>query len=206
MARDRSSIVKQSRREGFALHPKAHKYLVKKTSLPGQQGRHRRRVNNQNNQYLIQLREKQKVRRLYGLLEKQFSNLFKKAIEKHSRAGEEALFLLEKRLDNAVYRSGLAISRRGARQLVSHKHLKLNGRRVNIASITLKTGDQIVVHTKSQKNNYFKHLQDLSPPIESPPWLEVDRQKLVFSVRDEPRREDIPEAINEQLLVEYYSR
>ena len=206
MARNLSPIVKQSRREGFALHPKAHKYLIKKTGIPGQHGGHGRR-SMQKKQYAIQLREKQKIRRLYGLLEKQFANLVKKSLKQKGQSGQNALSLLERRLDNAVYRSGLAFSRRAARQLVSHKHLLLNDRRVNIASISLKPGDILTVRPQSRKNAYFKHLDDHSPePAESPAWLKVDRTKLRLEIVDIPKREDIPEDINEQLLVEYYSR
>lgn len=206
MARDRSPIVKQSRRENFALHPKANKYLIKKSGIPGQHGGNGRRPGN-NNQYTIQLREKQKVRRLYGLMEKQFSNLLKKALKAGGRAGENALLSLESRLDNAVYRCGFASSRRSARQLVSHKHFILNGRRVNIPSISLKDGDVIEVRPASAKNAYFKHINDRSPaPPQLPSWLAIDRGKLQFKVTGAPIREDVLEEINEQLLTEYYSR
>ena len=205
MARDLTPIVKQSRRENFALHPKAHKYLIKKASMPVRYGR--RGGGGGNNQYKIQLREKQKVRRLYGLLEKQFSNLFKKAIRQAGQTGDNALIMLESRFDNAVYRAGFAISRRSARQLVSHKHFTLNGRRVNIASITLQEGDLIAVHQSSAKNSYFKNLNDRSPtPSQVPNWLDVDRKTISFKIASPPAREDVIEEINEQLLVEYYSR
>ena len=206
MARDRSPVVKQSRRENFALHPKAHKYLIKKTGIPGQHGAGGRRPGS-NNQYALQLREKQKVRRLYGLMEKQFSNLFKKAISSSGRSGASALIFLERRLDNAVYRAGFASSRRAARQLVSHKHFTLNGRRVNIASIRLAVGDEVVVRAQSGRNTYFKQLDDNAPaPSQMPSWLEVDRKKASFKVTGLPVREDILEEVNEQLLVEFYSR
>ena len=206
MARDRSPIVKQSRRENFALHPKAHKYLIKKTGAPGQHGAGSRRQSS-HNQYAIQLREKQKVRRLYGLMEKQFASLFKKAVGRRSRTGENTLIFLERRLDNAVYRAGFASSRRAARQLVGHKHFDLNGRRVNIPSIQLKAGDLVSVRRQSGKNAYFKHLEDNSPPpSQLPSWLEIDRKKLSFKVASQPARGDVLEEINEQLLVEYYSR
>lgn len=169
MARDLTPIVKQSRRENFALHPKAHKHLIKKSGTPQYSGGHRR--GGGNNQYTIQLREKQKIRRLYGLMEKQFANLFGKALKSGGRPGERALILLERRLDNAVYRAGFASSRRAARQLVSHKHFTLNGRRVNIASITLKNDDLITVRPQSSKNAYFKNLNDRSPaPSQLPSW------------------------------------
>ena len=206
MARDRSPIVKQSRRENFALHPKAHKYLIKKTGIPGQHGANGRRPSS-NNQYAVQLREKQKVRRLYGLMEKQFANLFKKAVSRSGRTGENALIFLERRLDNAVYRAGFAASRRAARQLVNHKHFDLNGRRVDIPSIQLKAGDIVSVRRQSGNNTYFKHLEDNSPPpSQSPSWLEIDRKKVAFKAVGQPLREDVLEEINEQLLVEYYSR
>lgn len=206
MARDRSPVVKQSRRENFALHPKAYKYLIKKVGIPGQHGGGGRRRGN-NNQYTVQLREKQKVRRLYGLMEKQFANLFKKAVSGSGQGGEQALIFLERRLDNAVYRVGFAPSRRSARQLVGHKHFTLNGRRVNIASIQLKPGDEVVVRDQSGRNIYFQHLDENAPaPSQLPTWLEINRKKVSFKVIGQPTREDTLEEINEQLLVEYYSR
>ena len=206
MARDRSPVVKQSRRENFALHPKAHKYLIKKTGVPGQHGAGGRRPGS-NNQYALQLREKQKVRRLYGLMEKQFANLFKRTLAASGGGGAAALVFLERRLDNAVYRAGFASSRRAARQLVGHKHFTLNGRRVNIASIRLAPGDEVAVRGRSGGNAYFKHLDDNAPaPSQLPSWLEIDRKKRAFKVVGLPVREDVLEEVNEQLLVEYYSR
>lgn len=124
MARDRSPIVKQSRREGYALHPKAHKIMVKKSGIPGQHGRDRQ---GKQSLYAQQLREKQKVRRLYGLLEKQFARLMADANRAQGQSGEVLLELLERRLDNVIYRAGFSTSRRGARQLVTHGHFMLNG-------------------------------------------------------------------------------
>jgi len=206
MARDRSPVVKQSRREGYALHPKAHKYLAKKTGMPGEQGNGMRR-RSAASQYAIQLREKQKVRRLYGLLEKQFNNLFKEAAKLSGQTGETALMLLEQRLDNAVYRAGFASSRRAARQLVGHGHFMLNGRRVDIPSIRLKIGDKIELRSKSHKSEYFKQLDDNSPkPASIPAWIKVNRSKFTIEVAGTPTREDAEADINEQLIVEYYSR
>ena len=206
MARDRSPIVKQSRRESYALHPKAHKYLLKRPGIPGQHGGSGRRPGSRS-QYAIQLREKQKVRRLYGLLEKQFRNLIKKAIRQPGPSGENALVLLESRLDNAIYRAGWATSRRAARQLVSHKHFRLNGQRVNIASITLRVGDKVTLNPAAKKRVYFKLLDDFSPaPNSIPGWLVVDRKKVEFEVADKPDPQQIFEEINHQLLIEYYSR
>lgn len=207
MARDRQSIVKMSRREGYALHPKAHKALVKRPTPPGQATGGRGRRPNKASQYSLQLREKQKVKRLYGLLEKQFSNLMKEASRRQGQSGEVLLQFLEQRADNAVYRAGLAPSRRAARQLVTHGHFMLNGRRVDIPSIRLKVGDELVVRDHSKQSEYFKKLDDVSPaPSAIPEWLKVDRKKLQVSVKGLPMRDDAEEDINEQLIVEYYSR
>ncbi len=205
MARDTQSIVKMSRREGYALHPKAHKALMKRSTPPGQQ-----KVNafrQKSSQYNIQLREKQKVKRLYGLLEKQFSKLMKEASKSQGQSGQVLLKLLEQRADNTVYRAGFATSRRASRQLVTHGHFELNGRRVDIPSIRLKEGDELVVRAKSQKSEYFKNLDDVSPAGgELPAWLKVDRKKFSIKVTALPTREDAEVDINEQLIVEYYSR
>jgi small subunit ribosomal protein S4 len=205
MARDTQSIVKMSRREGYALHPKAHKALVKRSSVPGEAGTRQNR--NKPSQYNLQLREKQKVKRLYGLLEKQFSNLMKEATRKEGQSGEILLQLLERRADNAVYRSGLAPSRRAARQLMSHGHFMLNGRRVDIPSIRLSAGDVLSLRDHSKTNEYFKKLDDISPePSALPGWLKVNRKKFEISITGLPTREEAEPDINEQLIVEYYSR
>lgn len=207
MARDRSSIVKMSRREGYALHPKAHKALVKRTSKPGQGPQSRGPRGGKTSQYALQLREKQKVKRLYGLLERQFSNLMKEAERRQGQAGQVLLQLLEQRADNAVYRAGLAPSRRAARQLVTHGHFLLNGNRVDIPSIRLKPGDVLTARPHALKTEYFKKLDDNSPaPAETPGWLKVDRKKAQVSITSLPSRDDAEPDINEQLIVEYYSR
>ncbi len=205
MARDTQSIVKMSRREGYALHPKAHKALVKRPTKPGQHGRNMRL--GKQSQYALQLREKQKVKRLYGLLEKQFSNLMKEASRGQGQAGATLLLLLERRLDNAVYRAGFAPSRRAARQLVTHGHFTMNGVRVDVPSIRVKDGDLLVARPHAQNTEYFKKLDDTSPaPATVPAWLKVDRKKFQFTVSALPVREDAEPDINEQLIVEYYSR
>jgi small subunit ribosomal protein S4 len=205
MARDTHSIVKMSRREGYALHPKAHKALVKRPTKPGQHGRNMRL--GKQSQYALQLREKQKVKRLYGLLERQFSNLMKEANRRQGQSGEVLLLLLERRLDNAVYRAGFAPSRRAARQLVTHGHFTLNGVRVDVPSIRVKEGDVIVARPHAQNTEYFKKLDDTSPvPSTIPAWLKVDRKKFTFTVSALPVRADAEPEINEQLIVEYYSR
>lgn len=206
MARDTQSIVKMSRREGYALHPKAHKALAKRTALPGENtnGRGRR---NKPSQYAIQLREKQKVKRLYGLLERQFRKLMEEANRRQGQSGELLLQYLERRLDNAVYRSGFAPSRRAARQLVTHGHFMLNGRRVDIPSIRLTNSDVITLREGSKSSAYFTSLDDTSPaPSAYPGWLKVDRKKITVTVTGIPARDDAEADINEQLIVEYYSR
>lgn len=205
MARDRSPIVKQSRREGYALHPKAHKIMVKKATPPGQHGRGRQ---NKPSLYSIQLREKQKVRRLYGLLEKQFSNLMNEANRTQGQSGQVLLQLLERRLDNVVYRAGLSVSRRGARQLVTHGHFLLNGRRVDIPSIRVKEGDVITVRPASVKGTYFGTIDQVTANTVQGPlsWLKSDIKKLTITVTGLPKREEAEAEINEQLIVEYYSR
>ncbi len=207
MARNIGPIVKMSRREGYALHPKAHKALVKRSTPPGEQhtGRGSR---NKASQYSLQLREKQKVKRLYGLLEKQFSNLMKEASRTKGQSGQVLLQFLEQRLDNAVYRSGFATSRRAARQLVTHGHFMLNGRRVDIPSIRTAVGDVIILRDRSKNNEYFKRIDDVSPasPDLIPAWIKVNRKKFEITITGLPSREEVEPDINEQLIVEYYSR
>ena len=208
MARDTQSIVKMSRREGYALHPKAHKALVKRSNMPGQalNARGGRRGNGPS-QYSLQLREKQKVKRLYGLLEKQFSNLMKEATRREGQSGANLLQLLEQRADNVIYRAGFAPSRRASRQLVTHGHFLLNGSRVDIPSIRMKAGDTLTVRPHSTGTEYFKKLDDTSPaPSDTPAWLKVNRKKVEVTIVTLPARDDAEVDINEQLIVEYYSR
>ena len=205
MARDKSPIVKQSRREGFALAPKAHKIMAKKSGIPGQHGDMRVRGGSL---YLTQLREKQKVRRLYGLLEKQFAKLMKEAQKAEGLTGEILLEFLERRADNVVFRAGFASTRRQARQLVSHGHFTLNGRRIDIPSIRLKAGDKLEVRTKSQKSEYFKNLDNIVAASGVTPlsWMKSDAKKMTIEITGKPKREEAEAGINEQLIVEYYSR
>ena len=205
MARDMQSITKMSRREGYALHPKALKLMVKRSTIPGQHGRSMQRSST--SQYALQLREKQKVKRLYGLLERQFSNLMSEASRQKGQSGVVLLQLLERRLDNAIYRAGWATSRRGARQLVTHGHFILNGRRVDIPSIRVSTGDIITVRDHSKNTEYFRRLDDIVGTGDTNvSWLKVDRSKLVVAITGLPTREEAEPEINEQLIVEYYSR
>jgi small subunit ribosomal protein S4 len=206
MARDTTSIVKQSRREGYALHPKAHKALIKRTGMPGADPNKRSR--NKASQFSTQLREKQKVKRLYGLLEKQFSNLMVEASRTKGQSGAVLLQLLERRLDNAVYRAGFASSRRAARQLVSHGHFMFNGRRVDVPSIRVSAGDEIVLRPKSVSNTYFTKIDEIVTPhgATSTSWLNINKKKFTVTVTGNPTREESEPDINEQLIVEYYSR
>ena len=205
MARDNSPIVKQSRREGFALAPKAHKVMAKKSGIPGEHGGMRVRGGSL---YLTQLREKQKVRRMYGLLEKQFAKLMKEAQKSEGLTGEKLLEFLERRVDNVVFRAGFALTRRQARQLVSHGHFTLNGRRIDIPSIRLNPGDVLEVRPKSTKSEYFKNLANIIGAANVTPlsWMKVDAKKMKIEVTGLPKREEAEAGINEQLIVEYYSR
>lgn len=205
MARDKSPIVKQSRREGFALAPKAHKIMAKKSGIPGQHGDMRVRGGSL---YLTQLREKQKVRRLYGLLEKQFAKLMKEAQRAEGLSGQNLLEFLERRADNVVFRAGFALTRRQARQLVSHGHFLLNGRRIDIPSIRLKAGDVLEVREKSAKSEYFKNLENTvaTSGVQPLSWLKADAKKMKIEITGNPKREEAEAGINEQLIVEYYSR
>ncbi len=209
MARDTSPIVKQSRREGYAMHPKAAKVMAKKTGIPGQHAHGRQ---GKPSLYLTQLREKQKVRRTYGLLEKQFAKLMSEADRSKNRGGllpgEYLLQLLELRIDNAVYRAGFATSRRSSRQLVGHGHFLLNGRRVDIPSIRLKVGDELEVRPKSKKSGYFSQIDEVIKNTYQGPlgWIKSDQDKLTISITGLPQREEAEPDIKEQLIVEYYSR
>lgn len=208
MARDRAPITKQSRREGYALHPKAHKIMMKRTNTPGEAGARGGMRRGKPSQYSLQLREKQKVKRLYGLLEKPFKNLLKEANKRDGLAGENLIILLENRLDNVVYRAGFASSRRAARQLVNHGHFELNGKRINIPSIQANTGDVLKVRTRSKGTDYFKNIEQYTSEIEQPPlsWMKSDIKKLEVKVTGLPKREEAEPDINEQLIVEYYTR
>ena len=205
MARDLQPIGKQSRREGYALAPKAQKVMAKKTGIPGQHADMRVRGGSL---YLTQLREKQKVRRIYGVLEKQFAKLMHEAQRAEGMTGEILLQYLERRADNVVYRAGFATTRRAARQLVSHGHFTLNGNRVDIPSIRLNPGDVLEVRPKSKKNSYFTNLANVAGAASQAPlsWMKADVKKMKIEITGTPKREEAEVGINEQLIVEYYSR
>ena len=201
MARYTGPKSKISRKYGEPIFGDT-KALEKKPHPPGQHGRGRRR---KKSEYAIQLAEKQKAKYLYGILEKQFRNMFDKATRKNGITGENLLQLLEARLDNVVYRLGIAPTRRSARQLVVHKHITVNGNLVNIPSYTLKEGDMIAVRERS------KSLVAISESVSNKTankykWLEWDDKSLLGKLVTYPERELIPENINEQLIVELYSK
>ena len=205
MARDIAPVGKQSRREGYALAPKAQKIMAKKTGIPGQHADMRVRGGSL---YLTQLREKQKVRRIYGLLEKQFAKLMREAQGAEGMTGEKLLEYLERRADNVVYRAGFATTRRAARQLVSHGHFTLNGKRIDIPAIRLSTGDVLEVRPKSKKNSYFVNLANIAGAASQAPlsWMKGDVKNMKIEITGTPKREEAEVGINEQLIVEYYSR
>ncbi|MEI8031800.1 MAG: 30S ribosomal protein S4 [Chlorobiaceae bacterium] len=203
MARFRGSITKVSRRLGVALSPKAEKYLERRPFPPGQHGQSRK---SKVSEYALQLKEKQKMKYLYGILEKQFRNYFKKAASQRGVTGDNLVQLLERRLDNVVFRSGFAPSRAGARQLVTHGHLLVNGKKVNIPSFLATPGDLIEFRQRSKNMGAVTDSLNKAPESRIPSWIQVDKanQKSVFlSV---PQREDVQEPFNEQLVVELYSK
>jgi small subunit ribosomal protein S4 len=179
------------------------KALDRRSYGPGQHGPSKRRGGKQS-EYAIQLGEKQKAKYTYGILEKQFSNLFEKASRMKGITGEVLLQLCEARLDNVVYRMGIAPTRRGARQLVSHKHITVNGEVVNIPSYTLKVGDVVGVREKSKSLEAITN--SLSASSKKYDWLDWDKSSMTGKVLNSPSREMIPENIREQLIVELYSK
>ena len=206
MARYTGANCRLCRREGQKLFLKGERCYSSKCAIekrnyaPGQHGQARKKVT----EYGIQLREKQKAKRFYGLLETQFRNLFEKAAKKKGITGENFLIMLETRLDNVVFRMGFAASRKEARQLVTHGHFTLNGKKVDIPSLEVKAGDVIRVKEKSQNSPKFKEIKEMS--ISAPSWLTVDVEKLEGKVVAIPRREDIDTPIAEHLIVELYSK
>lgn len=201
MARYTGPKSKISRKYGEPIFGDT-KALEKKPHPPGQHGRGRRR---KKSEYAIQLAEKQKAKYLYGILEKQFRNMFDKASRKDGVTGENLLQLLEARLDNVVYRLGIAPTRRSARQLVTHKHITVNGNLVNIPSYTLKEGDMVAVREKSKSLTAIS-LSVANKSANKYKWLEWDDKSLLGKLVTYPDRESIPENINEQLIVELYSK
>lgn len=206
MARYLGPKLKLSRREGTDLFLKSGVRAIdtkcKIETIPGQHGARRGRLSD----YGIQLREKQKVRRIYGVLEKQFRNYYTEAARIKGNTGENLLQLLEKRLDNVVYRMGYASTRAEARQLVSHKAIVVNGQVVNIPSFTVKAEDVVSIREKSKTQARIVAALELADQREKPLWIEVDNKKMEGVFKRVPDRSDLSAEINEQLIVELYSK
>jgi small subunit ribosomal protein S4 len=208
MARYTDASCRLCRREGEKLFLKGERCYTDKCSVarrpyaPGQHGQAKKKMS----EYGIQLREKAKVRRFYGVLEGQFSEYFEMASRRKGITGENLLQILETRLDNVVYRLGLGTSRPESRQLVTHGHFTVNGKRVNIPSFLVKVGDVIAVADKSKSSPKVKAIRDIAGGKVVPKWLEMDDENLVGKVSALPAREDIDLPIKEHLIVELYSK
>ncbi len=213
MARYTGPVCKLCRREGEKLFLKGTRCLSPKCAIerraypPGEHGRDSQYRRGRSSNFAMQLREKQKARRIYGIMERQFRRYYSDALRRPGLTGSNLLTILETRLDNVVYRMGFADSRNQARQLVQHGHFAVNGRRTNIPSYNVRPGDLITVREGSRKRTYFKDLrlmmQDRPP---SPEWVRIDPDSLEGGVERLPERHEIDIPINEQLIVEYYSR
>jgi small subunit ribosomal protein S4 len=209
LARYTGPVCRLCRREGMKLFLKGAKCFTEKCPVekrnfaPGQHGKDRKaKVVG----YGLQLREKQKAKRIYFTLEKQFRNYFEKAARAQGVTGERLLQQLERRLDNVAYRMGFATSRRQARQIVRHGHISVNGKKVNIPSYQVSVGDEIAVRDKSNKLTVIEGAREFSSHQPAPAWLAVDRDKLSGRIQALPKREDINLPLNEQLIVELYSK
>lgn len=208
MARYTESVCRLCRREGEKLFLKGERCYTNKCSVarrahaPGQHGQQRKKMS----EYGVQLREKQKARRFYGVLESQFRKYFEMAVKRKGITGENLLQILESRLDNVVYRLGLATSRPEARQLVRHGHFAVNGKKANIPSILLSPGDVVTVRERFRKSDKVKSIIDIAGDKVIPEWLEFDSENLTGKVVKLPAREEIDLPIREHLIVELYSK
>ena len=210
MAKYTGPACRLCRREGEKLFGKGDRCFTSKCAIarrgeqktPGQHGAARKKIS----EYGLQLREKQKAKRYYGIQEKQFANYFKKADAKEGMTGENLLTLIERRLDNVVYRMGMGESRRDARQLVVHGHFLVNGKKADIPSIILNAGDVVTVKDTSKKSEKFKTLVENLSNRQAPAWLTVDKENVTAAVNTLPKREDIDFPIEEHLIVELYSK
>jgi small subunit ribosomal protein S4 len=208
MARYSGPVCRFCRRENQKLFLKGDRCFTEKCAFerraypPGQHGQGRIKFS----EYGLQLREKQKVRRMYGLLETQFRNLFEKAERQTGITGANFLSLLERRLDNVIFRSGFANSRSEARQFVRHGHFTVNGKKINIPSYLISKGDQIVIREKSQNLIQIKAALEASKRREIPQWLEMSPAEYKVSIRDLPVRDDVTAPVEERLIVELYSK
>jgi small subunit ribosomal protein S4 len=212
MARYRGPACKLCRREGQKLFLKGERCMSTKCAMerraypPGQHGRERQFRRSRDSDYARQLREKQKLRRIYGVLEKQFRRYYKDAVRRQGMTGENLLTILETRLDNVIYRLGFADSRAQARQLVLHRHFWFNGRPTNIPSRLVKPGDLLSVRQQSRQKTYFRERAQIMEERGVPGWLSLDLRDLSGRVLNLPSREEIDLPINEHLIVEYYKR
>jgi small subunit ribosomal protein S4 len=212
LARYSGPTCKLCRREGEKLFLKGARCLSPKCSFerrdypPGMHGRDARFRRRRESDYSRQLREKQKARRIYGILERQFRRYFSMAQRRSGLTGVNLLVILESRLDNVVYRLGFADSRPQARQLVSHGHFYLNGRKTDVPSAIVKSGDVVTVRPESRRRTYFKTLSQEMDDRQVPRWLQLDTETLSGQVAQLPTRDDIDVSLNEQLIVEFYSR
>ena len=208
MARYRGAVCRLCRREGEKLFLKGIRCYTDKCAIerrpypPGQHGQRRQKISD----YAIQLREKQKLKRLYGIAEKPMRNLFNKATRLQGVTGENMLSLLERRLDNVVYRIGLAASRKEARQLVKHGHFMLNGTKASIPSMVVAKGDMVELREKSKSSLKLSGAVEANSIREVPSWIEVDKVAFKATIKDFPRREDITSTVQERLVVELYSK
>ena len=207
MARYTGPVCKLSRREGMDLLLKSRVRSLedkcRHDRVPGARSTQRP---GRTSDYGLQLREKQKLRRMYGVLERQFRNYYKRAARQKGSTGENLLRLLEGRLDNIVYRLGFAATRPEARQLVSHRGVQVNGRAVNIPSYQVKTGDIVAVHPRAKEQLRIQNALEIARQLGFPEWLDVDEKALSGTVKSLPEREEILPDINESLVVELYSK
>ncbi len=213
MAKYTGPVCKRCRREGIKLFLKGERCYSSKCPMeqkraypPGEHGRQNMYSRRRSTAYSQQLREKQKVRRIYGVLERQFRRYYRDALQQRGMTGTNLLIKLESRLDNIVFRLGLASSRSHARQLVNHQHFDVNGQCCNIPSALLKPGDKLSIHPTSRDLPYFKGLADSRARSEIPPWLSFDPIDMTAQMIEYPSREQMDPDINEQLVVEFYSR
>lgn len=203
MARYLGSTAKVSRRLGIAIVPKDEKHLDRRPYPPGQHGQNKK---GKISEYAVQLREKQKMKYIYGVLERQFRLYFAKASRMKGVTGDNLVKMLESRLDNVVYRAGFAATRPAARQLVSHCHLLVNGKKVNIPSYQLRPGDVVEFRAKSKNMEAVRSALNKKPDSQIPQWIQVDKANLKVTFLNAPERSDVQEPFNEQLVVELYSK
>ena len=208
MARYIGPTCKLARREGADLSLKSPARAIdSKCKLEQKPGQHGAARKGKLSDYAVQLREKQKVKRIYGLLERQFRSYYAKAARKKGNTGESLLQMLEARLDNVVYRMGFAVTRTQARQLVAHKAIEVNGKKVNLPSFQVKAGDQISISEKARAQLRIQESLTLSQEMDlAPGWVEVDAKKFAGTFKSLPERTDLPTDINEALIVELYSK